>query len=144
MKPSIIILLCFALMACNNSSKKDKALTNKDAICIDTILKTDGELGKVRNHACEQISLSKTIDNYTHSLQALDFEDCPKDFTLAFKAHINAWEDIKKVTDDYPELRGEMHDLFAEIENSKDSIEFKQLTKRIWDTWGDIETAAKQ
>lgn len=43
----------------------------------------------------------------------------------------------------HPELRGEMHDLFDEVENSKDTNEFKPLLKEIWDTWGAVEVAMK-
>ena len=43
------------------------------------------------------------------------------------------------VTDQYPNLRGEMHDLFDIIEKGKDSGAFKTHLKAIWDTWENVE-----
>lgn len=36
--------------------------------CIETVIAIDDSLGTVRNHACEEQSLSTTIDYYVTSL----------------------------------------------------------------------------
>ncbi len=144
MKLALTTMLCFTILVCNSNAEKNNGnnieIKNSRALdCIDNVMQFDQELGKIRNHSCEQISLSETINEYTNGLKYLDYEYCPEKFKLAFKEHINAWLNIKRVTDNYPELRGEMHELFNVIENGKDSVEFKSLNKRIWDTWCAIE-----
>ncbi|TRO66839.1 hypothetical protein [Christiangramia sabulilitoris] len=109
--------------------------------CEEKVIQTDEKLGKIRNHSSEKISLSETIDNYTESLNSLNFDHCTENFTMAFRDHIDAWKNIKKITDKYPDLRGEMHQLFDEIQNGKDSTEFKELSKKIWDTWSKVENS---
>lgn len=98
-------------------------------------------MGTIRNHACETIPLSQTITNYTKNLEALNFNNCPEKFSLAFKAHIRAWNNMKKVTDKHDTIRGELHYLFNKLEQTKDSVEFKIYLKDIWDTWKVIENA---
>lgn len=115
----------------------------KASNCTERILKIDDSLGSVRNHACENKSLSKTIGDYATVLSNLDFTNCPANFKNAFKKHEIAWQDMIHVTKNYPDLRGELHDLFDQIEAGPDSLEFKNRLKLIWDTWAKIEEAAK-
>lgn len=128
------------LFSCRKEGKRELVVPLD---CIDNILKKDSELGIIRNHACENTSLSKTIDNYVYSLQVLNYNECSTEFIFAFKAHQEAWLSVKKITNNYPDLRGEMHDLFNTINKTKDSTEFKILVKDIWDTWADVEKTAK-
>jgi hypothetical protein len=122
------------------SCKKNVA-ENKQ--CIEYIIAKDDSLGKIRNHACKEQSLSKTIHQYIGALNALDTKDCAPAFNQAFNNHKKAWLNTLKVTDNYSHLRGEMHDLFAVIETSKDSTEFKILINNIWSTWAEVEKAIK-
>lgn len=112
--------------------------------CVNLILTKDDSLGKIRNHACETLSLSETIKQYTQALDSLNFENCPSGFTNAFNNHIDAWTDIIQVTNHYPYLRGEMHDLFDKLEAGEHGDEFKPLLKNIWDTWKRIESAKNE
>ncbi len=107
--------------------------------CIKYILETDSALGEIRNHNSKNISLSRSITEYTNVLLALNYSECPAEFSNAFKAHIQAWTDVKRITDNYPALRGELHDIFNSIEKTRDSVEFKALVKNIWDTWTLVE-----
>lgn len=148
MKLPLTIVLCSLFLTCNTIGKKniENNLEKDNAIgseCMKIVLKRDQEFGEIRNHSSEQISLSETIDLYTSSLKSLDYSNCPEKFRLAFDEHINAWLGIKLVSDKYPEIRGELHDLFTRLENSKDSIEFKIQSKKIWDTWNIIEIMTK-
>jgi len=140
MKNYFLFFFVIILLSCNGQ-EPNKDIKETSKTCIEKILEEDSSYGGIRNHSCEKISLSKTIDNYTESLDKMDFSDCPKPFSEAFKKHIDAWRAMKNVTDKYPELRGELHDLFAVIETKKDSTAFKGFHKNIWDTWKDIETA---
>ncbi len=149
-KNSIVLFLCLLVLSCHNNDKKQniespsEALTNASELCVENILKKDSEYGEIRNHESEQLSISKTIDNYTTNLKSLDYTKCPENFSSAFSEHINAWLAIKKVTDNYPNLRGELHSLFTVLENEKDSVEFKVLSKQIWDSWKLVEIASKK
>lgn len=101
----------------------------------------DDSLGSVRNHACETMSLSAAIRQYTGALVNPDFDTCPGPFIRAFQKHREAWLDVTEVTDNYPGLRGEMHDLFDIIGAGKDGGRFQRLIKAIWDTWEEVEEA---
>jgi hypothetical protein len=139
----ILIIYVINLNYCKSTSGEDNAKNEEKVatqlLCIEQIMASDDSLGRIRNHACENISLSETIANYIGSLEALNYEDCPKAFTESFKQHIAAWKSITKMTDHYSGLRGEMHDLFKEIEEGDEGEEFKELVKSIWDTWADVE-----
>lgn len=105
---------------------------------IKKILKADDVLGKKRNQDCKTISLSETILKYTTELKKLDLSHCSSNFKAAFYKHIEAWEAMISITDKYPNLRGEMHQLFKQIETKNDT-EFKSKLANIWSTWDEIE-----
>lgn len=139
MKPIFyLFFICVSLLAI---SCKNNVAENKQ--CIEYIIAEDDSLGKIRNHACKEQSLSKTIHQYIEALNTLDTKDCSSEFNKAFNNHKKAWLNTLVVTDNHPNLRGEMHDLFALIETSKDSAEFKILVKNIWDTWAEVGKAIK-
>lgn len=141
------IFLCLAtlLTSCNSdvNNKSKEADTTNTPSCIELTIKMDDSLGTVRNHACETISLSETIDQYVKELRSLDYEGCPEGFTNAFEKHMDAWTKMTTLTDNYPEIRGEMHQLFDELKASEDSVEFNQKLQAIWDTWGEVEKFVK-
>ena len=135
-------LICFCLLF--NCEDKKTSVTNAKMTpkhCMESVLKQDDSLGKVRNHACERISLSKTIDQYANAINNLNYNACPNEFEEAFKKHAEAWIKMGIFTEKYPDLRGEMHDIFDSIEKTRDSSEFKPLLKSIWDTWAKVEAA---
>lgn len=104
----------------------------------------DASLGKIRNHDCETISLSQTILKYTQGVKKINYSNCPKEFVDAFENHRQAWIKMLSVTDKYPDLKGEIHDLFNILEKGNDKETFKPLLKSIWDTWGEVENAMKE
>ncbi|MFC0605551.1 hypothetical protein [Winogradskyella pulchriflava] len=126
-KLTLTMLYLVVLLSCQNKKKTESNSNISEKDCIDKILLDDSKLGKIRNHECETITLQKTIDNYVKAMRKLNFEGCPEEFSVAFKKHISAWNNMGKFTENYPELRGEMHDLFDSIEKSKDSATFKPL-----------------
>ncbi len=135
-----ISLLC---LACGNSQSSSPA-QEADASpghCMERIIALDDSLGTVRNHACERISLSETIRNYVADIRALDFSSCPADFTKAFEEHVLAWEEMIVVTDEYPDLRGEMHDLFDDIKEGEHEYYLNKHLDAIWGTWAEVEDA---
>ena len=82
MKYFLILILILSALACNYSEKKNgettlKISNIKTAECFKNILQSDSELGNIRNHSSEQSSISKTIDDYTNSINSLDFKNCP-------------------------------------------------------------------
>jgi hypothetical protein len=142
-----ILILVLSFSACRSGGEQPKHSLDRNEIqklgCIEHVLKSDSILGGIRNHASEHISLSETINNYTGELKSLDFTNCPEEFRSAFDQHMDAWNDMIRVTDKYPGLRGEMHAIFGDLERSADSTEFKILLKQIWDTWGSVEQSSK-
>ena len=139
--------LIIFLIACNNSSTKLSKHEQTEAdskACIERVLQADNKLGTIRNHACEKIPLSETIRDYTKGMKALSYKGCKEVFTTAFDRHREAWDAMIPVTDHFPDLRGEMHDLFNIIEKSERADEFKPRLKAIWDTWAEVESAWKE
>ena len=112
-------------------------------VCVAYVLAQDDSLGAIRNHACETISLAETIRNYTDGLEHINYNGCPAEFKEAFKAHWEAWRQMIPLVEKYPNLRGEMHDLFDVLEEGEHADEFKPLLQAIWDTWGEVEKAKK-
>jgi len=144
-----ILLVTASLLACSKSQHKQTSqqplstnLSSRD--CVKSVIALDDSLGKVRNHACETLSLAQTIQNYANGLQRIDFRNCPPGFTAAFAKHRQAWLDMIPLAETHPELRGEMHVLFDKLEKGADAETFKPLLKAIWDTWAEIETAMKE
>lgn len=135
-KIGILIILSITFIACNTTVNN---YTDTEKACITGIIESDSEAGKIRNYACEKQSLSQTIKDYTAHLNAMDFSDCPDGFSMAFKNHIKAWENIIAITSNHDKLRGEMHHLFDEISKSTDSAIFNKEVKAIWDTWALVE-----
>lgn len=135
-------------LSCNNSKNSGKSQSKSETLqspqdCIDSVIALDDSLGKVRNHACERISLAQTIKEYTAGMAQFDYQNCPKDFTEAFKKHREAWLAMIPLVEKYPDLRGEMHDLFDQIEIGEHSEEFEPLLESIWSTWAEVEEAMK-
>ena len=135
----LFLFVSFLLFNCNNAQPADSE--NSPQSCIEKIIAEDEKFGKIRNHACEKQSLTQTVNDYTTALEGLNFSGCPDDFSNAFKSHIEAWKAVVPVTDKYPDLRGEMHDVFEIIEGGSDSMEFKALVADVWATWEDVEKA---
>lgn len=140
----LIVLL--SILGCKNSGSKDTDAhiysKSKQTICIERIFEQDSILGGIRNRAPQSTTLSEAVITYTNNLESLDYTNCPDDFVQAFQQHIDAWKKITIITDNYPSLRGELHDVFSEVELTKDSTRFKALVKRIWDTWAEVEKSA--
>ena len=140
------VFLCLACLAChspaNSQDQKDKIEPGQD--CINKIIEADERLGAKRNHDCETLSLSETIEKYVGGMEALDFSQCPEKFSSAFKSHIEAWKSMVSVTDHFPDSRGEMHDLFNTIEKSEHAEKYKLALDKIWSTWSDVEVFLKK
>ncbi len=146
MKSSLIIFSCLVLGCKDSSVKRNTSDLNhemKRVNCVERIFEKDSVLGNIRNHASENISLSEAIINYTRALESLDFTSCPEKFKSAFGEHIEAWKGVAEISNKYPLLRGELHDVFAELEKSEDSIAFKFLVKQVWDTWKTVDESVK-
>jgi len=140
LKKYLITILLILLTACNsNRGKKDFTIHASAKECVDYVIAKDDSLGSIRNYASEKQSLSETIDDYVYSLDNLSFSNCPSTFTDAFEEHKDAWVNITEVTDNYPDLRGEMHDIFDIIADGPDSTTFKLLLAEIWATWEQVE-----
>ena len=144
----LILIILITVLSCKktgvNHDTPDLPADEKSAACVKQIFDRDSVLGGIRNHASETMSLSQAILDYTKELESLDFSECPEKFTSAFNEHVTAWKKITELTDKHLELRGELHDIFTELEKSEDSTEFKNLLKQVWDTWYQVEESTQQ
>ena len=121
-----------------------KAKTSTSLECQKKVLEKDSALGKIRNHQCEEISLSETIRNYVGALKELNFEECPTAFKQSFQLHMDAWTAMTEVTDEYSKLRGEMHDLFDLIKLEDSTGQFTKRLDAIWATWAEVENSMEE
>ena len=140
----LLAILILFLQSCQPKNIPVQHLEAKHEQCIQNIIANDASLGKIRNHACENISLTETIINYVDGIGELDFTQCPMTFLHAFDRHIKAWQEMTEVTDEYDSLRGEMHVLFDQIKKGPHAETFEVRLKKIWDTWADIEKFTKK
>ena len=145
-KRSIIYtaLWVFILSMCIHVDLFSQQLNQESKTCIDRIISGDSEYGTIRNHDPEEMPISQAIVNYVRNIRSMDYSNCPEDFSSLFNAHILAWEELIPLTEKHLELRGEMHDVFNEIEKSGDADQFNQGVKKIWETWGELEEWMKQ
>jgi hypothetical protein len=127
----------------NSQEIEAKEPSSRERDCMERVIALDSEYGDIRNHESETSSLSETILNYVTSMEGYNFKDCPEAFRLAFRNHRNAWNAIRPIADTYPDLRGEMHELFKVIEEGDRGEIFKEKLKNIWDTWAEVEAAMK-
>ena len=143
----LLFLILLLILGCKetnaNQNNSDSTVDLKRAKCVEQIFVKDSILGDVRNHASENLPLSEALNNYTKELESLDYSSCPDSFITAFHKHIEAWKMVTKISDKYPSLRGELHEIFEELEKGKDSTEFKYLVKQVLDTWTIVEESAK-
>jgi len=143
----IIVIICISIVLfnCNNRPPTKNQRSNnhnlKEKNCITQVIAIDDSIGKIRNHNCETISLSETIRMYTSGIDKVDFTNCPPNFKQAFHSHKEAWTKMTTITNNYPDLRGEMHDLFKILEEGEDKEAFKILLGSIWSTWEDVENS---
>ncbi len=108
------------------------------------MISIDAQAGKIRNRACEKQSLTKTIEEYVATIDAVDLSNCPREFAAAFKRHIQAWRAMIPLCDPYASLRGEMHDLFKQIEEGAGGTAFKKGLDKVWSTWSEVEKAMEK
>ncbi|MGX7667913.1 hypothetical protein [Flavobacterium pedocola] len=142
-KTAITIVLLLAMFGFSCSSRRKILARELSKDCIAQVLSIDDSIGKVRNRECQKISLSQTISHYTKGMESFKTKNCPKDFAAVYRAHTEAWNAMLEITDKYPSMRGEMHVLFKQLEQSTDAVRFKILLADIWSTWGELEKASK-
>lgn len=141
---SVLLALSILTTACRSAShtQASRAITSPED-CIQHIIALDDSLGRIRNYACETISMAATIRNYAEGMKKADFRQCPPEFSAAFERHRQAWLNMIPLVEKYPDMRGEMHVLFNQLELGKDAATFNPLLKNIWDTWAQVEAAMK-
>jgi len=148
----LLLMTVIGLNSCQNTGSSAGTNTESQpeeshyAEAIRRILAEDEELGGIRNHACEDTSLSATIRQYVAAIDALDFNACPADFTTAFQKHRAAWAASVPFFAQFDDLRGEMHDLFTIIEkgDKAQKAAFDEKLKLIQSTWMEVEALARR
>ena len=100
---------------------------------VEQVLIVHSDLAKQRDLGSKNASLESAISQYTNRSSEFDLKDCPKDFRTAIQNHIQVWKDSQSYFSQYSDLRGELHDLFAEIksQNPESNAELLALEHRI-------------
>lgn len=73
----------------------------------------------------------------------MDYNGCPPGFTQAMRTHADAWSKLPSITDQFPDKRGEMHDLFSILKAGPEGEAFSLLEDEVWATWEEVEKAAE-
>lgn len=124
------------------TSKPRSEMTEREAVA--DVLTADEQLGKIRNHAPETGPIDIAAREYADALADLDYTNTPLAFQRAFAQHWTAWHDMAAYLEPHSELRGEMHDVFDQLEDptvNPTAAEFKRRLDKIWSTWAEVEAA---
>lgn len=143
---SILLLFITVVVGCkdvNQPQDDNSRVSTPQKECIKEAISLDSSLGARRDKASRHVALGQSIRDYIKGMEAISFTGCPQAFTTAFKNHIAAWQDLLPLADKHPELRGELHELFTQLEKGPDGEEFKRRLKAVWDTWAEVEAAMK-
>lgn len=136
------------LFSCRDTRTLSSASTAEEPYgqAIRTIFDEDDRAATIRNHACEDTTLTETVRQYVAAIDAMDFSRCPADFTSAFKKHRDAWANTIPFFTAFDTLRGEMHELFAVIENEGPEQEaaLEAISRPIGDSWEEVEKLARK
>lgn len=142
----VIAGLLPVLFSCKDTRASDSASSSEEpyAEAIRAVFAEDDKAAAIRNHACEDTTLAETVRQYVAAIDAMDFSRCPADFTSAFKSHRDAWANTIPFFHSFDTLRGEMHELFAVIENMSpgQKVELVKISRPIGDTWVEVEKLA--
>jgi len=142
---SLTLLLIGTALSCDSAAPEQSGPHNPlQRNCMSRIIVFDDSLGRIRNHACEKIDLSTTIKQYLKSCRAMNYKECPVAFNAAIEKHYAAWDNMLPLTDKYPDLRGEMTQLFKQLKTGEHAQEFIPLEKAIIDTWSDIDAVLER
>jgi hypothetical protein len=142
---SSILLVILTVLACDSAAPETSGPHNIiERNCMSRIIVFDDSLGRIRNHASEKIDLSTTIKQYLKSCRAMNYKNCPLAFNAAIEKHYAAWEKMLPLTNKYPDLRGEMTQLFKQLKTREHAQEFIPLEKAIIDTWVDIDAVLER
>ncbi len=150
-----ILLVVAAVFAMATGCREQQAVVPRGGVevpeaavdyvtAIHDLLSIDSELGLVRNRASETKPVADAVREYVEGIDATDFSACPADFAAAFQWHRDAWRESIPFLEQFPDLRGEMHDVFDEIRSrgGETSLELERLEAQIWDSWREVEAVA--
>jgi hypothetical protein len=137
--------------ACRRSGPipSDDATSTKERVApreaIDRVLEMDALLSRQRNRLCQHQSLAAAVQAYVLGIDCLDFGPCPDRFSQAFRRHRDAWNDSIEFLRKHDSLRGEMHELFAQIERIDEAgrNDLKRHADAISATWNEVVAAAE-
>lgn len=106
------------------------------------VLEIDRVLAAQRNQMPQTLPLADAINTYVTGLAAIDFTNCPQDFADAYEKHREAWAAAIPLLKEHSELRGELHQLIAQLRQLDPAVEEKldAHLQTISDTWSDVET----
>ncbi len=113
---------------------------------IQQVLAMDAVLAKQRDKLPKTQPIAVAIESYVIGLQALDFSDCPRDFSDHFLRHCSAWKGSLQFFGKHGELRGEMSDVIKQIRKLGPGTvaELDAQMAPIMETWKEIEKAAAE
>ena len=148
------ILAALVTLGCHSPSSSPAAVSEGPAraeesgqsehhAAMRAILAADTAISGQRDKDPRAMALSVAIERYVEGLEALDYSACPADFARGFQAHRAAWMEMGTYLESFGILRGEMHDLFRQIdrEDNPTVAEFRRLHGAIFSTWALVDQA---
>lgn len=142
----------FAILAAILSLAGTAAVGNAEneassyAAAIRAVIEQDSRLGKLRNHFSEDAPVARAVEEYVAGLDALDLEHCPPDFVRALHRHRDAWHGSIAFFEEFPNLRGEIHDVFEMIRARDHSsrARLEAVEAEILSTWVAVQNSMSQ
>jgi hypothetical protein len=129
---------CLLIMAVYLGIRAKKVDAIRGAISADTSLARQ----LFGNHSMAN-SDDKTLRAYTQGLRKIDMSHCPRDFQMAYLAHIQAWESlIRRRASENP--LGPLIELllFKKMPNISDNSDEQVINDEIAKTWDEVERIA--
>ena len=109
--------------------------------CMASVIKADERLALARNAAPREMPIGDAVRAYLEAFESLDMSECPPPFREAIRRHLGAWRETLPWLDAYPELRGELHEVFDVIGRDERNAEFRAAVGQIIQTWSQVEQA---
>lgn len=135
------IWLVVVALGCASRSSVEAPLPREPS--IERVLEVDSEAGTRRNQGTLLRPSASVVREYADALRAIDLAATPPDFSVAWIAHIEAWEALIPYVEAHSDARGEMHALFKELlsDSNPSAPQFQILHDAIWSTWAQVEKA---
>ena len=133
-----ILCVCLLVVSIYFLSRAKKVAAIRSALSADTTLARQLFGGRSMANSDE-----KTLRAYTQGMRRIDMSHCPRDFHMAYLAHIQAWESLARSRASV-DLLSPLIELFVlkKMPNIPDNSDEQPINDEIARTWDEIERIA--